>query len=134
MIFYFSATGNSEWAAETLARLTSDTAVSIADVVKGRVPAPGPVGDVLGIVFPVHSWAVPRYVTDFVDTLDILPGTFVYAVATCQSEVGAAFTRLRAHVRLDGRYVLCMPNNFAVWGLGRDNRAKDRAIISKAAG
>lgn len=134
MIFYFSATGNSEWAARRLASLTSDEAVSIADVAKGSAPKPGRIGGVLGIVFPVHSWAVPRYVTDFVDGLDVAPGTFVYAVATCQSEVGAAFTRLRAHIRLDARYVVCMPNNFAVWGLGRNNAARDRAVISKAAG
>lgn len=58
MVYYFSATGNSEWAANRLAGKTNDTAVSIAEMVKSnKMPAPISENEVLGTVFPVYAWS-----------------------------------------------------------------------------
>lgn len=69
MIYYFSGTGNSKWVAEELARLTCDTAVSIADIVRSGGHAEVPEGQPVGLVFPVYAWLPPEIVSSFVSEL-----------------------------------------------------------------
>ncbi len=71
MIYYFSATGNSEWVARQLVGRTQDTARSMADLVKAK-ETPALIGehDVLGIVFPIHAWSTLKYVTHFVKRIE----------------------------------------------------------------
>lgn len=133
MIYYFSATGNSEWVARQLAERTQDTAKSMADLVKAK-EAPAPIGehDVLGIVFPVHAWSTPKYVTHFVKRIKVHRKAFVFAVATCESETGLAFLWLRPFVRFDSCYTVNMPNNFVVWGSAANREAYYRRVVEEA--
>ncbi len=135
MIYYFSATGNSQWIAEQIAARTNDTAVSMTDVVKGRAPQPAPIraGETLGIVFPTYAWSTPKYVTKFVRKLSVSKDAFVYAIATCEAEVGSAFLWLAPFLHIDSRYALFMPNNFAVWGLGANQESYNHRVISESA-
>jgi NAD-dependent dihydropyrimidine dehydrogenase PreA subunit/flavodoxin len=113
MIYYFSATGNSEWVAKEIARQTGDEAQSISEMRKaGRTPARVDVGGVLGLVFPVYAWAPPRLVMDFAKTLDVDPAAFVYAVCTMGGSAGGAIGILRKAVRIDGAYGIVMPSNY----------------------
>lgn len=134
MIYYFSATENSEWVAKQLAKRTNDTAVSMTDVCKGKAPlrAECGQGETLGIVFPIYAWSPPKIVTDFLKKLKVDKKAYVYAVATCQSEVGDAFLWLRPYLRMDARFAVCMPNNFVVWGYGKNQEGYNRSIILNA--
>ena len=67
MIFYFSGTGNTKWAASKLAAATHDSLISIApymraDDTKHDMAEPFTLqeDERLGFVFPVHGWRVPR--------------------------------------------------------------------------
>ncbi|MGM9522176.1 MAG: EFR1 family ferrodoxin [Oscillospiraceae bacterium] len=113
MIYYFSATGNSQWAASELAQLTSDNIASITDIMRDP-PRDIPVQDVLGIVFPIHAYGPPRIVRDFVKLLRPEPSTYIYAVATCGSSTGYAFSMLEENFRFDAAYSICMPNNYII--------------------
>lgn len=62
MIFYFSGTGNSAWAARQLARLTGDTVYDITNL-KGLPKMEG--AKQIGFVFPVYAWGVPEIMADF---------------------------------------------------------------------
>ena len=71
MIFYFSGTGNSQWAAKTLALQTQDELYSIAKIIKTDCTFQLKKGEQVGFVFPVHGWRVPRIVRVFLQKLKL---------------------------------------------------------------
>ncbi len=109
MIYYFSGTGNSKWAAEQLAAKTGDAAVNLV----GQTEPPPTDAQTLGLVFPIHAWGVPEPVLDFVRKLSGRP-VFSFAVCTCGGEAGAAMEKLRRVFPLDSVYSLEMPNNYVI--------------------
>lgn len=110
MIFYFSGTGNSEWVAQQLARLTGDEAVDITTL--QQVP---PVRDAarLGFVFPVYAWGAPEPMNAFARRLE-KSGAFAFGVCTCGGEAGLAMKRFVEVYPLNSSYSLVMPNNYIV--------------------
>lgn len=109
MIYYFSGTGNSEWAAKTIAEKTGDTALSI------REASPDfPGGEAVGLVFPVYAWDAPHLVYSFLETLKIPDGIYTYAVCTCGDEAGNLAQKLSKKIRLDAVFSIVMPNNYVV--------------------
>ena len=65
MIYYFSGTGNSRWAAEYIAKAANDKLANIADCINGTNDES--VNDIhgadaIGFVFPVNGWMPPRIV------------------------------------------------------------------------
>lgn len=114
MVYYFSGTGNSRYVACRIAALTGDRALDIADA-----PADAGGGNraLLGIVFPVYGWRLPKIVRRFCGTLDseAAGGRFVYAVLTCGTDTGKAFRLLRRllrerGMRTDSAYSVIMPD------------------------
>lgn len=79
MIFYFSGTGNSRWAAIKLASATHERLIDIAEEMrlmkksgdKQTKPFILQEGERLGFVFPVHGWRVPKLVRNFIVHLNI---------------------------------------------------------------
>lgn len=67
MIFYFSGTGNSRWAAEQIAALTGDETRDISRLEK--TPEIRNEGQI-GLVFPIYAWGVLEPMLDFVKTLE----------------------------------------------------------------
>lgn len=61
MIFYFSATGNSRWIAETIASAVGDIAVDLLKVDPASYTFTSQ--DSLGLVFPVYFCAAPDIVS-----------------------------------------------------------------------
>ena len=83
MIFYFSGTGNTRWAAIRLASATQERLIDIAEEMR-RIKTSGvdktepfilKEGERLGFVFPVHGWRVPRLVRDFLSQLVVTQPT-----------------------------------------------------------
>lgn len=127
MIYYFSGTGNSRWAAQQLAALTGDQAQDIT--LLGSVPD-GSSETRVGLVFPVYAWGAPEPVLDFAKSLS--PGNaFSFAVATCGSEAGHALKRLAKVIPLQSSYSLVMPNNYII-GADLDDESTARAKIDAA--
>ena len=62
MILYFSATGNSRYAAQRLAAALNDRAVSIIDS-DGEIALRR--GERLGVVTPTYAWELPEHVRRF---------------------------------------------------------------------
>ena len=78
MIFYFSGTGNTKWAAAKLAAATHEDLINIASYMRAddsshEIAEPFTLkeDERLGFVFPVHGWRVPRLVREFVKHMKI---------------------------------------------------------------
>lgn len=108
MIFYFSGTGNSRWAAQQIATLTGDEARDISRLDK----APDLKNEKqVGLVFPIYAWGAPEPMVAFVKTL-AKTDVFTFAVCTCGSEAGHAMKKLAALYPISSSYSLVMPNNY----------------------
>ena len=110
MIFYFSGTGNSRWAAQQLAEKTGDKALDI--ITLKELPSLETEKQV-GLVFPIYAWGAPDQVLDFAKSLP-KTDSFTFAVATCGSEAGHALRKLDKIFPLKSSYSLVMPNNYVV--------------------
>ena len=122
MIFYFSGTGNTRWAAIRLASATQERLIDIAEEMR-RMKTSGAnktepfilkEGERLGFVFPVHGWRVPRLVRVFLSRLVVTLPTedvsstdssagktshqapFAYAVCTAGDSIGLTIENLNA--------------------------------------
>lgn len=123
MIYYFSGTGNSRFAAEALADHLLEKIKKVTDV---NACGEFPEGETIGFVFPVYSWGVAPVMTQFVDSL---PEAFweevrlrqmsVWCVMTCGDEVALApemFAKIlgRHGVELESVWSVTMPNNYVL--------------------
>ena len=78
MIFYFSGTGNTKWAASKLASATHEDLISIAPYMRAddsshtlAEPFILKENERLGFVFPVHGWRVPKLVREFIRKMKV---------------------------------------------------------------
>ena len=124
MIFYFSATGNSEWVAKMLAHLTGDQVYDISS--KTARPDIRDQKQV-GFVFPVYAWGVPEPMENFVKSLP-KGKAFAFGVCTCGSEAGMAMKHFSKTYPLNSSYSLVMPNNYIV-GSDTDSEQTIRAKL-----
>ena len=97
MIFYFSGTGNTRWAAEQLAHATGDELIYIPDELGNSKSYQLKEGERLGFCFPTHGWQPPRIVREFIrrSTFSVQPSTYIYALTTCGDNMGYAMRILR---------------------------------------
>lgn len=116
MIFYFTGTGNSLFAAK---RLLSDgeELINIADAINNNeYEYTINEGENVGIVFPVYFYTVPEIITDFVSKLKLDGAEYVYSVITCGggiSQAGAVLKKMlnKQGIELDYVTDLLMPDN-----------------------
>lgn len=116
MIFYFSGTGNSLFAAKRL--LTEGEAlINVADAVREKKYSYKVAdGEAVGFVFPVYFYTVPDMIREFVSNLRLESASYVYAVITCGggiSQAGAVLKKLLAAQKIELNFVtaLLMPDN-----------------------
>lgn len=123
MIYYFSGTGNSRFAANYLSKSLNESLRFIPDTDPIDEIL---VGESIGFVFPVYSWGVPPLVLDFVANL---PEKFwnevrtaqipVWCVMTCGDEVALApemFEKVlkKKGVKAESKWSVIMPNNYVL--------------------
>ncbi len=117
MVFYFSGTGNSHYAAAKIAAETGDIAYDIAEIVNGRFPTNGK-RDVTGFVFPVYYSGLPEIVKRFASdsSTQLNLGVYVYSVITCGASIASADKLLAKTlgVNIDYSAQLVMPDNYVV--------------------
>ena len=89
MIFYFSATGNTKWAASQIAAATRDRVLPITPGT-GTVELTLNEGERLGFCFPVHGWRPPVLVRRFIGRLKVSNpgGHYTYALCTAGDNIG----------------------------------------------
>lgn len=118
MIFYFSATGNTRWAAETLARRLDERLVSMADAVHGDCRFDLEARERVGFAFPVHGWRPPRLVRTFARKLALTPrgqrpgesgSPYAYCLVTAGDDTGLA---------VDDYFDKCVARNASLASLG----------------
>lgn len=127
MIFYFSGTGNSAWAARQLGRLTQDEVYDITTL--SQLPDIQQAKQI-GFVFPVYAWGVPEVMADFAKKLTKTQA-FAFGVCTCGGNAGLAMKYFSKYYPLDSSYSLIMPNNYIV-GSDTDDEKEILAKISAA--
>lgn len=122
MIFYFTGTGNSLFAARTVAEAQGEQVISIAEEMdKKQDVYHYELGEdeLLGFAFPVYAWAPPKIVLDFIKKLDITGVSYVFSLCTCGNEEGNTSNILRKKLKtkgieLNSAFTLCMPNNYVI--------------------
>jgi NAD-dependent dihydropyrimidine dehydrogenase PreA subunit/flavodoxin len=123
MIFYFSATGNSQYAAEKIAAATGDRAFSIGQALRdGHYGYDISKDTYLGFVVPTFAWTLPGAVAKFIEKLALTGygNQYVYGVFTCGESIGsgaaALYTILKSKgITLNRTFDLVMPDNFIIW-------------------
>ena len=119
MIFYFSGTGNTKWAACRLAEATGETLVCMSEHRAGPVVCDLQPGERVGFCFPVHGWRPPQPVRRFVERLCLQAATghYVYALCTAGDTIGETMRLFEADLRargigLDAVFSLLMPESY----------------------
>lgn len=140
MIFYFSGTGNSRYAARFLSQLTGEKCFNL--------PSVNPItahfeGETLGMVMPVYSWGIPPIVKDFIFRLN---ETFVleaekhkiWVLFVCGDETAMAPEMLEKsladkHLKLFAGWSLIMPNNYVLLpGFDVDSKEVEHKKLDEA--
>jgi NAD-dependent dihydropyrimidine dehydrogenase PreA subunit len=141
MIFYFSGTGNTKWAAEQLAAATGEQLIYIPDELrKDKREYTLHEDERLGFCFPTHGWQPPRIVREFVrqSTFHLQPSTYVYALTTCGDNMGELMTIFRKelqakNVPLHSAFTVVMPeSNVCFSFLHLDTSEKEQQKIEAA--
>ena len=102
MIFYFTGTGNSLYAAQKLAD-EGEEIVSIVDALRSKsFHYTLKDNEPLGFVFPVYFYTVSDPVLELVRNLTVENAGFVYAVIPCGASIGAAGGFLKSELKKRG--------------------------------
>lgn len=137
MIFYFTGTGNSWYAASKLLK-EGEQLVSIAECMKeSRLEFDLTGEETLGFVFPVYFYGLPSIVAEFVKRLKVenVP-SYVYSVITCGGSIGNSGGMLakllrKKNMNLSSVYSLKMPDNYIMmYQPPKDSEVE--AILAKA--
>lgn len=153
MIFYFSGTGNTRWAAKALAEATGEQLVYIPEAMLGDCNYMLQPNERIGFVFPVHGWRPPKIVRSFIGRLGLLEADYAaneqpsplstrhycYTVCTAGDTVGEAISILEHDIaplgiRLAARFSLIMPESYVgLPFMDVDKKAKEQEKKARAA-
>ncbi|MDO4191224.1 MAG: EFR1 family ferrodoxin [Bacteroidales bacterium] len=119
MILYYSGTGNSRYVAQEMARLMNDHMVRLTKETPTEVTF---TNEPLGLVFPVHSWGIPKRMAKFLKamTWGKEKPTMCYAILTCGDDAALTNVQLRNVLANKGIfiqhiYAVRMPNTYIVF-------------------
>ena len=139
MIFYFTGTGNTRWAAQQLAGATNDKLRFIPDELRKHSLHYTLADDErLGICFPTHGWQPPHIVREFLRRASFENVHYVYALTTCGDNMGYAMRILRKELQrkgltLDAAFAVVMPeSNVCFSFLHLDTKESEERKIAAA--
>lgn len=128
MIFFFSATGNTRWAAQQVAKALGETLVDVAQALYPKsdgTAAAGPYtlreGETIGFCFPTHGWRPAPIMRQFIEqrlAFSTDPsGHYCWALTTAGDSTGRAMQRLQRLLAAKGleassTFSLIMPESF----------------------
>ena len=119
MIFYFSGTGNTLWAARQLAEATGESLIDMAacNISSFQLKAE----ERIGFCFPVHGWQPPKLVRRFIRSLTVKTSpersNYCFALCTCGDSIGLTMEMLDRELetkglKLDSMFSLTMPESY----------------------
>jgi len=141
MIFYFSGTGNTRWAAEEIAQATSEQLLFIPEELKGKCEYMLKDDERIGFIFPTHGWQPPRIVRQFISRLKLhnANGHYCYALTTCGDSIGLTMEMLNDDLSkaclpiASSVFTLVMPESYVCLPfMYTDTPEKEHAKISRA--
>jgi ferredoxin len=120
MIFYFSGTGNSLYAAKKIATRQNECLVNIADCLKAKtLEFKLAENEIAGFIFPTYFFGIPTIVLDFMKKLTLRSsGTnYIFAVCTCGGGSGNLLNDFKKilkkkGVALNAGFEIAMPDNY----------------------
>ena len=136
MIFYYSATGNTRFAARYLADKLGVKNVNILELTDTPEP-----GNSVGLMFPIYCWGIPPVFSNFIEKLlpKIKKDTYLWAACTCGDETGVALKRLDRFIQksrgrgIDAMWSVIMPNTYVLLpGFDVDSRKVEEKKLSDA--
>ncbi|MGE5416599.1 MAG: EFR1 family ferrodoxin [Acidobacteriota bacterium] len=133
-IFYFTGTGNSLWTARALARELGNT--EVVSMVGWDKEQHNVESQVIGLVFPVHIWGVPRRVLAFLDQLPAMKAEYIFAIANNAGQVSNTLVQLdkimdSKGLLLSGGWSVVLPSNYIPWG-GPGSTEKQNELFTAA--
>jgi ferredoxin/flavodoxin len=140
MIFYFSGTGNTRWAAQQLATATRERLLFIPDELNTPCEYTLDEDERIGFCFPVHGWQPPHIVREFIRRMSITgaAGHYAYTLCTCGDSAGLAVTMLAKKlstkgISLQSSQSLVMPESYVCLPfMYTDKPEREREKIEKA--
>lgn len=124
MVYYFSGTGNTKWAATELAHALGDNMTDMAAALyseghDGGLDYTLMPDERIGFCFPIHGWQPPHIVRQFLSTLRLTnaAGHYCYVVCTCGDNTGEAMQIFAkdlaaSGLHLDAAFSLVMPETY----------------------
>jgi ferredoxin/flavodoxin len=122
MIFFFTGTGNSLYAAKKIAESSSEKLINITDAIKNK-EFTYEIGksEVVGFVFPVYFYGLPVIISDFLRNLRLTGNhdPYTFLLITCGSSTGSAANRFKHQfektgVPLKSSFTLAMADNYVL--------------------
>ncbi|MFA5879417.1 MAG: EFR1 family ferrodoxin [Candidatus Margulisiibacteriota bacterium] len=103
ILYYFTSTGNSLFAAKELAKLLEKKSISTSVVnIASAINKPIKIeSEIVGIIFPVFCWGLPRIVRQFINRLPTTP-SFFFAVTTYGGFPGATLKQAERELKTKG--------------------------------
>ena len=122
MIFYFSGTGNSLYAAQKLHEADGGELIDMVSALNEKhFKYSVADGEKIGIVFPVYFYGLPTVVVEFMDRLAIESDAdpFIYTVITCGGSIGKADKMIedklkQKNLHLNSSFSIKMPSNYVI--------------------
>ncbi len=124
MIFYFSATGNSRFVAQTAASLLGEKRLVDLRIFyqsqAERTSFPLAKGERIGFIFPTHAWGLPKGLDRILSSLQFSgydDNNYCYMICTCGDDVGETARLWRRAVKGaglhgDAAFSVAMPNTY----------------------
>ena len=119
MVLYFSATGNSRFIAQEIAKALGTSAASITPYTKEEIGITQQGDDPVIIVSPIFAWRIPKIVEDFIERSDFGKGRNISYVVTCGGSPGnanayARKTAQKSGYTFKGLQSFVMPDNYII--------------------
>ncbi|NCB74865.1 MAG: flavodoxin [Clostridia bacterium] len=130
MVIYFSGTGNSRYAAESIALQTKDKLVCANEYIKAEKTDDFFSDTPYVFVSPTYAWRLPRVFSAFIESGSFKGSNSAYFVMTCGDDIGNAGTYIgklceMKDLKLKGVSALVMPENYlAVYDVTEKSEAK----------
>ena len=139
MIFYFTGTGNTRWAAQLLAEATGEELRFIPDELGKTESYRLKDGERLGFCFPTHGWQPPHIVREFIRRATFEHVSYCYALTTCGDNMGYAMRIFEKELRqkglhTDARFAIVMPESnvcFSFLHLDTDEKARQKVEAAR---
>ena len=120
MIFYYSATGNTRYAAKYIGEKLHDETINILLAGENYVLPDG--NEPVGLMFPIYCWGIPPVVSRFIDKLfpQIALERYFWSACTCGDEAGTAMRGLTRNLKkhrgrgADAVWSVIMPNTYVL--------------------